>query len=225
MDKRILLVDDDEALRETLARALVLESYIVETAVDGLDAVKRFRAVAPDVIVLDVLMPNLDGIGACRLIRQESDLPILMLTARDEVTDRIRGLEAGADDYLGKPFAVVELLARLRALLRRTAAAEGTLRYADLELDVAAQQARRGSRSFSLTRMETMLLGYFLQHQRRALDRPTIFRDVWGYEAEFASNTLDVFVRSLRQKTEADGEPRLIHTVRGVGYALRKSEV
>jgi two-component system, OmpR family, response regulator MprA len=221
---RILLVDDDQALRETLARALALEGYTVETAEDGIDAISRFDEVAPDVVVLDVLMPNLDGIAACRLIRQQSDLPILMLTARDEVSDRIRGLEAGADDYLGKPFAIVELLARLRALLRRTSVALASLRYADLELDPGEQLACRGARSIPLTRMEFALLEFFLRNPRRALERAMIFREVWGYDAELSSNTLDVFVSSLRRKTEADGEPRLIHTVRGIGYALRDGD-
>ena len=169
-------------------------------------------------------MPNLDGIAACRLIRQQSTLPILMLTARDEVSDRIRSLEAGADDHLGKPFAIVELLARLRALLRRTSVTSGKLGYADLELHADEQQAQRGSRSIPLTRMEFALLEFMLRNPRRALDRSTIVREVWGYDAEFASNTLDVFISSLRRKTEAAGERRLIHTVRGVGYALREDD-
>ncbi|MGZ4314228.1 MAG: response regulator transcription factor [Gaiellaceae bacterium] len=221
MTSRILLVDDDVALRETLARALTLEGYVVETAEDGVDAVNRFSDVSPDIVVLDVLMPNLDGIGACRLIRERSNLPILMLTARDDVQDRIHGLDAGADDYLGKSFAIVELLARLRALLRRTGTSDGPLRFADLELDPSEQRARRGSRTIALTRMEFALLEFFVRHPRRALDRATIFREVWGYEADFASNTLDVFVASLRRKTEETGGERLIHTVRGVGYVLR----
>jgi two-component system response regulator MprA len=220
---RVLLVDDDQALRETLSRALRLEGYFVETAVDGADAVARFARVAPDIVVLDVLMPNLDGIEACRLIRQQSDLPILMLTARDDVSDRVAGLDAGADDYLGKPFAVAELLARLRALVRRTPGGQGTLRYADLELDTEQRHAYRGSRQLTLTRMEFALLEFFMQNPRVALDRVAIVARVWGYDVEYASNSLAVFIRSLRLKLEADGEPRLIQTVRGVGYALRET--
>jgi two-component system response regulator MprA len=220
---RVLLVDDDQALRETLSRALRLEGYFVETAVDGADAVARFARVAPDIVVLDVLMPNLDGIEACRLIRQQSDLPILMLTARDDVSDRVAGLDAGADDYLGKPFAVAELLARLRALVRRTPGGQGTLRYADLELDTEQHHAWRGARQLTLTRMEFALLEFFMQNPRVALDRVAIVARVWGYDVEYASNSLAVFIRSLRLKLEADGEPRLIQTVRGVGYALREA--
>jgi two-component system response regulator MprA len=185
--------------------------------------VTRLESVSPDVVVLDVLMPNLDGIEACRLIRRQSDRPILMLTARDHVSERILGLDAGADDYLGKPFAIVELLARLRALLRRGGAGEGTLRFADLELDTTEGRVHRGDRPISLTRHEYTLLEYFLRHPRKALDRSTIFREVWGYDASLASNTLDVFIATLRRKTEAAGEPRIIHTVRGVGYALREA--
>jgi two-component system response regulator MprA len=207
-----------------LARALTLEGYEVETAADGLEAVSTFASSETDIVVLDVLMPNLDGLGACRLIRRESKVPILMLTARDEVGDRVAGLEAGADDYLGKPFAVVELLARLRALLRRTVGGLDTLRYADLELDPREQRVRRGSRSIELTRMEFGLLAFLMRHPREAIDRSTIFRGVWGYELEHASNSVDVFVASLRRKTEAEGERRLIATVRGIGYALREAD-
>jgi two-component system response regulator MprA len=220
---RVLLVDDDHALREALARALTLEGYEVETAADGLEAVSTFVSSETDVVVLDVLMPNLDGLGACRLIRRQSRVPILMLTARDEVGDRVAGLEAGADDYLGKPFAVVELLARLRALLRRTGGGLDTLRYADLELDPREQRVRRGSRPIELTRMEFDLLAFLMRHPRQAIDRPTIFRAVWGYEPDHASNSVDVFIASLRRKTEAGGECRLITTVRGTGYALREA--
>jgi two-component system response regulator MprA len=224
LSNKILLVDDDEALRDTLARALALEGYTVETAIDGVDAVNRFGEVQPDVVVLDMLMPNLDGLGACRLIRQRSGLPILMLTARNEVEDRIRGLDAGADDYLGKPFALVELLARLRALQRRTGTARGTLRFADLELNVEEQLVRRGPRAIALTRLEFALLEFFMQHPRRALDRALIAREVWGSDSDPASNTLDVFIATLRRKTEAGGKERLLQTVRGVGYALREGE-
>ncbi len=221
----MLLVDDDDALRQTVARTLELEGYRVLTACDGLEALASFAegALLPDVVVLDFLMPNLDGIAACRLIRRQSDVPILMLTARHEIDNRIAGLDAGADDYLGKPFAVSELLARLRALLRR-GLSQTPLRYADLELDADEHCARRGPRQISLTRIEFALLELFLLNPRRALDRQTIYSAVWGYDIDHASNSLDVFVGSLRRKTEAAGEPRLIQTVRGIGYALREGD-
>jgi two-component system response regulator MprA len=226
MRPTILLVDDDDALRETVAQTLELEGYRVETAADGQEALAFFglRRPPPDVVVLDVLMPNLDGLAACRLIRRRSDVPILMLTARHEVTSRVTGLEAGADDYLGKPFAVKELLARLRALLRRTGAYETTLAYADLELDAEEQCARRGERRIPLTRLEFALLEFLLLNPRRALEREAIYDAVWGHEIERASNSLDVFIGVLRRKTETAGEPRLIQTVRGIGYALRTEE-
>jgi two-component system response regulator MprA len=224
MVSRVLVVDDDAALRLALSRALELEGYAVDAAKDGLDALSFFDdgAVTPDVVVLDLLMPEIDGLAACRLIRKSSNVPILMLTARQEVGDRVDGLEAGADDYLGKPFAVTELLARLRALLRRTGPSRGVLRYADLELDPAQRLVRRGERPIELTRIEFALLALFLAHPRDALARSTIVRSVWGYELQHASNSLDVFVGYLRRKTEAGGEPRLIQTVRGFGYALRE---
>jgi two-component system response regulator MprA len=222
---RVLVVDDDAALRTVLARALSLEGYDVDVAEDGVGAVARFNDDdAPDVVVLDVLMPNLDGLGACRRIRARSDVPILMLTARDEVGDRVEGLDAGADDYLGKPFAVAELVARLRALLRRTTTDHGLLRYADLELNLDERRARRGTSELELTRIEFALLELLLRNPRRVLDRATMFRQVWGYEIELSSNSLEVFIGALRRKTEADGAPRLIHTMRGVGYVLREQE-
>ncbi|HEV2643897.1 MAG TPA: response regulator transcription factor [Candidatus Elarobacter sp.] len=221
MAAKVLLVDDDDALRQTVARTLELEGYRVVTACDGNEALASFAegAILPDVVVLDVLMPNLDGIAACRLIRGQCDVPILMLTARHEIENRIAGLDAGADDYLGKPFAVSELLARLRALLRR--GHTSVLRYADLELNSDEHSVSRGSRRISLTRIEFALLELFLLNPRRALDRQTIYTAIWGYDIDHASNSLDVFVGSLRRKTEASGEPRLIQTVRGIGYALR----
>jgi two-component system, OmpR family, response regulator MprA len=224
MASRVLVVDDDAALRLALSRALELEGYDVDAANNGLDALSYFDdgALVPDVVVLDLLMPELDGLAACRLIRRSSNVPILMLTARQEVGDRVDGLEAGADDYLGKPFAVTELLARLRALLRRAAPSSGVLRYGDLELDPVQRLVRRGDRQFELTRIEFALLALFLAHPREALTRSAIVRSVWGYELQHASNSLDVFVGYLRRKTEAGGEPRLIQTVRGVGYALRE---
>lgn len=226
MPATILLVDDDDALRETVARTLELEGYRVETAADGLEALAFFGPgrQPPDVVVLDVLMPNLDGLAACRMIRRRGDVAILMLTARHEVTNRVTGLEAGADDYLGKPFAVKELLARLRALLRRRGVYETTLSYDDLELDAEEQCARRGERRIPLTRLEFALLEFFLLNPRRALERGAIRDAVWGHEVERASNSLDVFIGALRRKTEMAGEPRLIQTVRGIGYALRTEE-
>ena len=226
MPATILLVDDDDALRETVARTLELEGYRVETAADGVEALAFFGLGRPplDLVVLDVLMPNLDGLAACRMIRRRSDVAILMLTARHEVTNRVTGLEAGADDYLGKPFAVQELLARLRALLRRRGVYETTLSYDDLELDAEEQCARRGDRRIPLTRLEFALLEFFLLNPRRALERGAIRDAVWGNEVERASNSLDVFIGALRRKTESAGEPRLIQTVRGIGYALRTDE-
>jgi len=226
MPATILLVDDDDALRETVARTLELEGYRVETAADGVEALAFFGLGRPplDLVVLDVLMPNLDGLAACRMIRRRSDVAILMLTARHEVTNRVTGLEAGADDYLGKPFAVQELLARLRALLRRRGVYETTLSYDDLELDAEEQCARRGDRRIPLTRLEFALLEFFLLNPRRALERGAIRDAVWGNEVERASNSLDVFIGALRRKTELAGEPRLIQTVRGIGYALRTDE-
>ena len=198
----------------------------METAADGVEALAFFGLgrPPPDVVVLDVLMPNLDGLAACRMIRRRSDVAILMLTARHGVTNRVTGLEAGADDYLGKPFAVKELLARLRALLRRRGVYETTLSYDDLELDAEEQCARRGERRISLTRLEFALLEFFLLNPRRALERGAIRDAVWGHEVERASNSLDVFIGALRRKTELAGEPRLIQTVRGIGYALRTEE-
>jgi two-component system response regulator MprA len=223
MANRVLVVDDDAARRAAMSRTLELEGYEVALAEDGMHALSFFDqgVVPPDVVILDLLMPNLDGMTACRLIRRTSDVPILMLTARQELTDRVDGLEAGADDYLGKPFAVGELLARVRALLRRSTP-EGALRFLDVELDRAQRLVRRGERSIELTRLEFALLELFLVNPRKVLTRTMIFREVWGNDAESASNSLDVFVGSLRRKLEADDEPRLIQTVRGIGYVLRE---
>jgi two-component system, OmpR family, response regulator MprA len=222
---RVLVVDDDRALRRAVARAFELEDYDVDVAGDGNEALAFFAEGAehPDAVVLDVLMPNLDGIAACRAIRATSSAPILILTARQTVEDRVEGLDAGADDYLGKPFAVVELLARMRALLRRAAPAERPLRYADLELDGAERRAYRGGRRIDLTRIEFSLLELLMTHPNKVLSRSMIFQSVWGYDLDFASNSLEVYVGYLRRKTEAAGEPRLIHTVRGVGYVLREA--
>jgi two-component system response regulator MprA len=223
MPNRVLVVDDDAALRAAMSRTLKLEGYDVDLAEDGMHALSFFDqgAVQPDLVILDLLMPNLDGMTACRLIRRTSDVPILMLTARHALSDRVDGLEAGADDFVGKPFAVGELLARVRALLRRTTP-EGQLRFLDLEVDRGQRTVLRGERPIALTRLEFALLELLLLHPRKVLSRTTILQEVWGGELETASNSLDVFVGSLRRKLEADGEPRVIQTVRGIGYVLRE---
>jgi two-component system, OmpR family, response regulator MprA len=221
---RILVVDDEPAVREVLERILRLEGFDVAMAGDGREAV-RAQALAPaDAVLLDVLMPGLDGLEVCRRMRDTGDrTPVLMLTARDEVGDRVAGLEAGADDYLPKPFALEELLARLRALLRRSGWSDqrDKLRFDDLELDPHAHEVRRGNRLIDLTRTEFLLLELFMHHPRQVLTRSQIFDNVWGYDFGPASNSLEVYVGYLRRKTEAAGEPRLLHTVRGVGYVLR----
>jgi two-component system response regulator MprA len=222
----VLVVDDERAVRESLRRALELEGYGVELAADGDEALVRLAARAePDAVVLDVLMPRVDGLEVCRRVRARgSRVPILMLTARAEVASRVAGLDAGADDYLPKPFALEELLARLRALLRRSAdgTESGVLRFADLELDPALREVRRGGEPIELTRTEFNLLELFMRNPRQVLTRSVIFERVWGYDFGFASNSLDVYIGYLRRKTEAGGRPRLIKTVRGVGYALRE---
>jgi two-component system response regulator MprA len=223
---RILVVDDDRSLRRAISRALELEGYEVEVAEDGLRATASFEAEGrqePDLVLLDILMPNMDGLAACRAIRAKSSVPILMLTARGAVDERVEGLEAGADDYLTKPFAVIELIARVRALLRRSGSEEDVLRYADLELDRAERRAYRGGRRLELTRIEFALLELLMSHPRRVLARERIFSSVWGYDMAYASNSLEVYIGYLRRKTEAGGEPRLIQTIRGVGYALREA--
>ncbi|ANZ36505.1 DNA-binding response regulator [Lentzea guizhouensis] len=228
---RILVVDDDRAVRESLRRSLQFNGYQVETAGDGMQALESVTAARPDAMVLDVMMPRLDGLEVCRRLRSTGDdLPILVLTARDAVSDRVSGLDAGADDYLPKPFALEELLARLRALLRRathdTEAASSSaavLKFADLELDPSTRDVRRGDRPISLTRTEFALLELLLAHPRQVLTRSRILEDVWGYDFPTSGNALEVYVGYLRRKTEADGEPRLIHTVRGVGYVLRET--
>jgi two-component system response regulator MprA len=225
---RILVVDDERAVRESLRRALELEGYDVELAGDGQEALDRFESEpgpALDALLLDVLMPGVDGLEACRRIRRAgSRVPILMLTARAEVENRVEGLDAGADDYVTKPFALEELLARLRALLRRTAEGSGeALRFDDLELDPKTREVRRGGEPIELTRTEFSLLELFLLNPRQVLTRSLIFERVWGYDFGATSNSLDVYVGYLRRKTEAGGKPRLIQTVRGVGYALREA--
>ena len=223
---QLLVVDDDPQLREALTRALALDGYDVATATNGaqaLDAVSRQR---PDLMVLDVMMPYVGGLDVCRTLRDRQDrLPILVLTARDEVGDRVAGLDAGADDYLTKPFALEELRARIRALLRRTVGEPeddgASLSYADLVLDPLAHTVRRGDRAIELTRTEFALLELFLRNPERALPRDVIMDRVWGWESEPTSNSLEVFIGYLRRKTEAADEPRLLHTVRGIGYVLR----
>jgi two-component system, OmpR family, response regulator MprA len=222
---RIMVVDDEPAVRESLRRALSLEGYDVELAADGAEALEAIRDHGdPDAILLDVLMPRLDGLEVARRLRARGlRTPILMLTARDEVRDRVAGLDAGADDYVVKPFALEELLARVRALLRRTDAAAGDiLRYADLELDPRSHEAHRGGDPLELTRTEFSLLELFMLNPRQVLTRSVIFERVWGYDFGYGSNSLDVYIGYLRRKTEAGGRPRLIQTVRGVGYALRE---
>jgi two-component system response regulator MprA len=222
---KILVVDDEPAVRDSLERALRLEGYEIQLAADGAEALATITADEPDAIVLDVMMPQVDGLEVCRRMRSMGDrTPVLMLTARDTVSDRVAGLDAGADDYVVKPFALDELLARLRALLRRSGVGAGgqTLHFADLELDPVSHQVRRGDRLVELTRTEFALLELFLLHPRQVLTRPVIFDRVWGYDFGPGSNSLEVYVSYLRRKTEAGGEPRLLHTVRGVGYVLRE---
>jgi two-component system, OmpR family, response regulator MprA len=223
---KILVVDDERAVRESLRRALELEGYEIELAGDGSEALYRLEGnEEPDAMILDVLMPGVDGLEVCRRLRGSgSKLPVLMLTARTEVEDRVAGLDAGADDYVTKPFALEELLARVRALLRRTTEEDSgeMLRFADLELDPGTRLVKRAERPIELTRTEFSLLELFLRNPRQVLTRSVIFERVWGYDFGFGSNSLDVYIGYLRRKTEAGGEPRLIHTVRGVGYALRE---
>jgi two-component system, OmpR family, response regulator MprA len=223
---KILVVDDERAVRESLRRALELEGYEIELAGDGGEALSTLEDdEQPDAVILDVLMPGVDGLEVCRRMRASGNaVPVLMLTARDEVENRVAGLDAGADDYVTKPFALEELLARVRALLRRTGTGEGggeVLSFADVQLDLGTREVRRGGRQIDLTRTEFALLELFLRNPRQVLTRSIIFERVWGYDFGFASNSLDVYIGYLRRKTEAGGEPRLIHTVRGVGYALR----
>jgi two-component system, OmpR family, response regulator MprA len=225
---KILVVDDERAVRESLRRALELEGYEIELAEDGREALERLaREDQPDAVILDVLMPGVDGLEVCRTLRsQGSRLPVLMLTARTQVEDRVEGLDAGADDYLTKPFALEELLARVRALLRRSGddgASGDKLSFADLELDPGTREVTRGDERIELTRTEFSLLELFLRNPRQVLTRSVIFERVWGYDFGFASNSLDVYIGYLRRKTEASGKPRLIHTIRGVGYALRET--
>jgi two-component system response regulator MprA len=220
---RILVVDDDSRIAAAVRRALVYEGYAVDVAGDGRAALDSAATLPPDVVVLDVMLPDIDGMEVCRRLRADGDVPILMLTARDGVTDRVRGLDTGADDYLVKPFAHEELLARVRALLRRRATAPGgALSYAGITLDGAAHEVRRDGRVIDLTALEFQLLEHFLRHPRHVLTRDQLLEAVWGFDAETTSNLVDVYVGYLRTKLESAGEPRLIQTVRGVGYVLRE---
>jgi two-component system response regulator MprA len=220
----ILIVDDDRKITDMLRRTLAYEGYDVVTAADGHEALAKAQSHRPDVVVLDWLMPGMDGIEVAKRLRAAGAIPILMLTARDAIEDRVEGLDSGADDYLVKPFAPVELLARIRALLRRTESTrdgDKPLLYADLSLDPLTREARRGTRIFNLSPKEFDLLAYLLRHPRQVLQRERILQDVWGYDFGGNGNVLEVYIGYLRTKTEAGDEPRLIQTVRGVGYVLR----
>ena len=220
---RILVVDDDLAVCRSIDRALRLEGYEVDTVASGGEALEALAQNSPDALVLDLQLPDIDGLTVCRRIRDAGDdTPILMLTARHGIDDRVQGLDAGADDYLVKPFALEELLARLRALLRRRFEGEGgVLRFEELTLDLASREAHRGERAFVLTRIEFDLLELFLRHPRQVLTREVLLNRVWGFDFDSGTNSLAVYVGYLRRKTESGGEPRCIHTVRGVGYVLR----
>jgi two-component system response regulator MprA len=221
---RILVVDDEPAVLDAVQRALQFEGYEVRLASEGRQALERVEAEPVDAVVLDLLMPVVDGLEFCRRLRARGDTtPILMLTARRDVADRVAGLDAGADDYLPKPFALQELLARLRALLRRTTTDREMLQFADLTVDVDAHEVRRGGRIVQLTQTEFRLVELLVRHPRRVLTRDTLMERVWGYDFPTTSNALDVYVGYIRRKLEAEGEPRLVHTVRGLGYVMRES--
>jgi two-component system response regulator MprA len=221
----VLVVDDEPAVRRALERALLLESYTVELAADGREALDRLAEHPADAVILDVMMPGIDGLEVCRRLRAAGDrTPVLMLTARDAIDDRVTGLDAGADDYLVKPFALRELQARVRALLRRASDEDGggeILRFGDMTLDPIAHEVHRGDRLVELSKTEFMLLELFMKHPRQVLTRSTIFENVWGYDFGPPSNALGVYIGYLRRKTEEGGESRVLHTVRGIGYVLR----
>ena len=220
---RILVVDDDPEIVSFLKRGLVYEGYTVDTASNGTEALAKARENEPELVILDIMMPGMDGIEVCKRFRQASAVPILMLTAKGTVADRVVGLDSGADDYLVKPFAFDELLARIRALLRRRQPRERELlRFSDLSLDTAAREVKRGDEIIELTSQEFDLLELFIRHPRQVLNRDVIYEKVWGYDFGGESNVIEVYVRYLRSKLEASGKPRLIHTIRGVGYVLRE---
>ena len=225
---QILVVDDDQAVRDSLARSLTYSGDEVQTAADGVEALAKLVSWQPDAIIMDVMMPRLDGLETTRMLRQTgNDVPILILTARDAVGDRVDGLDAGADDYMVKPFALDELLARLRALTRRSRteheSGSETLVFDDLILDTQTREVSRGGRRISLTRTEFALLHVFMEHPRRVLERGWLLNEVWGFDFPTTANSLEVYIGYLRRKTEAEGEARLIHTVRGIGYVLRET--
>jgi two-component system response regulator MprA len=223
MSNRVLVIEDEDRIRQFLQRGLAYENYRVEVAADGPTGLNLARENPPDIVILDWMLPGMDGLEVCRRLRAAGSVPILMLTAKDTVSDRVLGLDAGADDYLVKPFAFDELLARMRALLRRASpASPEVLKFATLSLDTGTRQAFRGERAIELTAKEYELLELFMRHPRQVLTREVIFDRVWGYDFGGESNIIEVYVRYLRQKTEAAGEPRLVHTVRGVGYVLRE---
>jgi two-component system response regulator MprA len=220
---RILVADDDPEIVSVVRRGLAYEGYTVDTASDGSEALAKARDREPDLVILDIMMPGIDGIEVAKRLREGGDVPILMLTAKGTVADKVTGLESGADDYLVKPFALDELLARVKALLRRHQPREGeTLRFSDLSLDTATREVKRGEELLELTTQEFDLLELFLRHPRQVLKRSLIYERVWGYDFEGESNVIEVYVRYLRSKLEAGGKPRLIHTVRGVGYVLKE---
>lgn len=224
MKERILIIEDDEGILRVLRRALTYENYQVETALDGETGLTKAREWRPDLVILDLMLPGIDGLEVTQRIRLEGNMPILMLTAKDTITDRVQGLDAGADDYMTKPFDLDELLARVRALLRRTQLERApVLTFNDLTLDTSTRQATRRGRPIALTAKEYDLLELFMRHPRQVMTREMIFDRVWGYDFGGESNVLDVYIRYLRQKLENDGETRLIHTVRGVGYVLREN--
>jgi two-component system response regulator MprA len=223
MAERILVIEDEQKIADFLRRGLTYEGFKVEVALDGESGLKAARDTPPDLVILDWMLPGLDGLEVCRRLRAGGGVPILMLTAKDSVPDRVKGLESGADDYLTKPFAFEELLARVRALFRRSRATEETVfRFADLTLNVSTRQVTRGARKVDLTTKEFDLLHFFMRHPRQVLTREMLYDRIWGYDFAGESNILEVYVRYLRSKIEAAGESRLIQTVRGVGYALRE---
>jgi two-component system response regulator MprA len=223
MNERILIIEDDQAILKLLQRGLAYEGYTVDTAGDGRTGLNLARDHTPDLVVLDWMLPGMDGLEVCHRLRMAGKMPVLMLTAKDSIQDRVQGLDAGADDYMVKPFNLDELLARVRALLRRTQPERvQVLKFADLSLDTGSREATRGSRLIALTAKEYELLELFLRHPRQVLTREVIFDRVWGYDFGGESNVLEVYIRYLRQKLEMNDEPRLLHTVRGVGYVLRE---